>query len=69
MADHTNHQSESDTIDSSQSPKVQHLIDTLQGEHIGKEGGQSAIIFRMVMPDHLCPFRSEERRVGKECPV
>jgi len=56
MADHTNHQSESDMIDDSHSPQVQHLIDTLQGEHIGKEGGQSAIIFRMVMPDHLCPF-------------
>ncbi|WP_156923977.1 MULTISPECIES: MauE/DoxX family redox-associated membrane protein [unclassified Psychrobacter] len=56
MADNTTHQSESDTIDDSHSPQVQHLIDTLQGEHIGKEGGQSAIIFRMVMPDHLCPF-------------
>ena len=56
MADNTNNKSNTDTIDSSQSPQVQHLINTLQGEHIGKEGGQSAIIFRMVMPDHLCPF-------------
>ncbi|MGP4973555.1 MauE/DoxX family redox-associated membrane protein [Psychrobacter alimentarius] len=56
MADYTNHQSETDTIDTSQSPQVQHLIDTLQGEHIQKKGGQSAIIFRMVMSDHLCPF-------------
>ena len=56
MADHTNYQSESDTIDSSYSPQVQHLIDILQGEHIQKKGEQSAIIFRMVMPDHLCPF-------------
>ncbi|WP_446442473.1 MauE/DoxX family redox-associated membrane protein [Psychrobacter sp. 1176_08] len=56
MADHTNHQSESDTIGNSQSPQVQHLIDTLQGEHIQEKGGQKAIIFRMVMPDHLCPF-------------
>jgi glutaredoxin len=56
MADNTNNKSNTDTIDSSQSPQVQHLIDTLQGEHIQKKGGQSAIIFRMVMPDHLCPF-------------
>lgn len=56
MADNTNHQSESDTIDNSQSQQVQHLIDTLQGEHIQEKGGQSAIIFRMVMSDHLCPF-------------
>ncbi|MFP3354111.1 hypothetical protein R0K04_22415, partial [Pseudoalteromonas sp. SIMBA_153] len=56
MADNTNNKPNTDTIDTSHSPQVQHLIDTLQGEHIGKEGGQSAIIFRMVMPDHLCPF-------------
>ena len=56
MADNTNNKSNTDTIDSSQSPQVQHLIDILQGEHIQKKGGQSAVIFRMVMPDHLCPF-------------
>lgn len=56
MADNTNNKYNTDTIDSSQSPQVHHLIDTLQGEHIQKKGGQSAIIFRMVMPDHLCPF-------------
>lgn len=56
MADNTNNKSNTDTIDSNQSPQVQHLIDTLQGEHIQKKGGQSAVIFRMVMPDHLCPF-------------
>ncbi|MFK4001149.1 MauE/DoxX family redox-associated membrane protein [Psychrobacter namhaensis] len=55
MADHTNHQSDSDTIDTSHNQKVQHLIDTLQGEHIGGDG-KRAIIFRMVMADHLCPF-------------
>ncbi|WP_265091396.1 MauE/DoxX family redox-associated membrane protein [Psychrobacter namhaensis] len=52
MADHTNHQSDSDT---SHNQKVQHLIDTLQGEPIGGDG-KRAIIFRMVMADHLCPF-------------
>ena len=56
MADNTNNKYNTDTIDSNQSPQVQHLIDTLQGEHIQKKGGQSAVIFRMVMPDHLCPF-------------
>lgn len=55
MADHTNHQFDSDTIDTSHSQQVQHLIDTLQGEHIGGDG-KRAIIFRMVMSDHLCPF-------------
>ncbi len=55
MADHTNHQSDSDTIDTSHNQKVQHLIDTLKGEHIGGDG-KRAIIFRMVMSDHLCPF-------------
>ena len=52
MADHTNHQSDSDTIDTSHNQKVQHLIDTLQGEHIGGDG-KRAIIFRMVMSDHF----------------
>ncbi|WP_265090139.1 MauE/DoxX family redox-associated membrane protein [Psychrobacter alimentarius] len=56
MAGNTNNESDTDTIDNSQSPQVQNLIDTLQGEHIQASGGQSAIIFRMVMPDHLCPF-------------
>ena len=56
MADNNNNQSDTDTIDDSHSPQVQHLIDTLQGEHIDKAGGQSAVIFRMVMPNHLCPF-------------
>ena len=56
MADNTNNKSNTDTIDTRHSPQVQHLIDILQGKHISKEGGQSAIIFRMVMPDHLCPF-------------
>jgi glutaredoxin len=55
MADHTNHQSDSDTINTSHSQQVQHLIDTLQGEHIGGNG-KRAIIFRMVMSNHLCPF-------------
>ena len=30
MADNTNNKSNTDTIDSSQSPQVQHLIDILQ---------------------------------------
>jgi glutaredoxin len=55
MADNTNNKSDADTIDTSHNQKVQHLIDTLQGEHIGGNG-KRAIIFRMVMPDHLCPF-------------
>lgn len=56
MTDHTNNnKSAGQTIDNSQSQQVQHLVDTLQGEHIGGEG-KRAIIFRMVMPDHLCPF-------------
>jgi len=55
MADNTNNKSDTDTIDSSQSQQVQHLIDTLQGEHIDGDG-KRAIIFRMVMSDHLCPF-------------
>ncbi len=55
MADNTNNKSDSDTIDTSHNQKVQHLIDTLKGEHIGGDG-KRAIIFRMVMSDHLCPF-------------
>ncbi|MGE6482061.1 MauE/DoxX family redox-associated membrane protein [Psychrobacter namhaensis] len=54
MADNNN-KSDTDTIDTSHNQKVQHLIDTLQGEHIGGDG-KRAIIFRMVMSDHLCPF-------------
>ncbi|MGE6571119.1 MULTISPECIES: MauE/DoxX family redox-associated membrane protein [Psychrobacter] len=54
MADNNN-KSDTDTIDTSHNQKVQHLIDTLQGEHIGGDG-KRAIIFRMVMADHLCPF-------------
>ncbi|MGE6328184.1 glutaredoxin domain-containing protein [Psychrobacter pacificensis] len=56
MADNTNNKSNTDIIDTRHSPQAQHLIDTLQGEHIQKKGGQSAVIFRMVMLDHLCPF-------------
>lgn len=35
--------------------KLDTLIDKLPGEHIDGKG-KRAIIFRMVMPDHLCPF-------------
>jgi glutaredoxin len=56
MTDNAENKPATQTVDDSRTPAVQHLIDTLPGEHIGKEGGQSAIIFRMVMPEHLCPF-------------
>ncbi|WP_143505730.1 MauE/DoxX family redox-associated membrane protein [Psychrobacter sp. Cmf 22.2] len=50
-----NEKSSTQTVDDGHSPKVQQLIDKLPGEHI--EGGDKrAIIFRMVMSDHLCPF-------------
>ncbi|WP_265087961.1 MauE/DoxX family redox-associated membrane protein [Psychrobacter vallis] len=56
MTDNTENQPAIQTVDDSHTSEVQQLIKTLPGEHIHKEGGQSAIIFRMVMPDHLCPF-------------
>lgn len=34
---------------------LQTLIEQLPGEHISNNG-KSAVIFRMVMSDHLCPF-------------
>lgn len=56
MTDNAENKPVTQAVDDRRTPAVQHLIDTLQGERISKEGGQSAIIFRMVMSDHLCPF-------------
>lgn len=56
MITEANKSSASQPIADSHDPKVQQLIETLPGEHIKQDAGQSAIIFRMVMSDHLCPF-------------
>ncbi|WP_367110456.1 MauE/DoxX family redox-associated membrane protein [uncultured Psychrobacter sp.] len=53
--DHAN-KSKTQAVDDSHNPKVQQLIETLPGEHIQEDSGKSAIIFRMVMDNHLCPF-------------
>lgn len=67
MADPSNNDdnsktSQNITINDASHPKVLQLIERLPGEYIkqgaerSSDGSNQAIIFRMVMTDHICPF-------------